>query len=223
MINLNRNRQGDWFKGNEYDKEVHVIGVGATGSFVAYQLAKMGVQKLHVWDFDVVEEHNVANQIYNIMDEGKYKVDALAEHIKESVGLDIITHNEKVTSANKNELKGVVFVLTDTMASRKDIFSALKYNMNVSLVVETRMGIDCGRIYVINPLSVPQIKRYEDTFYDDDVAEVSFCGSSLSIIPTAMNIASYACWAIIKDYKEIEQDNEILIDYVYNNVIASKF
>lgn len=223
MIQLDRNRQGDWFKGEEYNKEVHVIGVGATGSFVAYQLAKMGVKHLHVWDFDHVEEHNVANQIYGIGDIGKYKVEALAERILNDVGLEIVTHTEKVTSAHKPQLKGVVFILTDTMASRKDIFSALKFNMNVSLVVETRMGIDCGRIYVVNPLSVPQTKTYENTFYDDDVAEVSFCGSSLSIMPTAINIASLACWAIIKDYKEMEQDNELLIDYVYNNVIASKF
>lgn len=219
----NFSRQGDWFKGYEYDKPVHIIGVGATGSFVALQLAKMGVRDLHVWDFDVIEEHNIANQVYGLNDIGKLKVDALAEMIKLQTGLEITTHDEKVTASHKHSLRGVVFVLTDSMSSRKDIFSALKFNPMISLVVETRMSIDCGRIYTINPMRAQEVLPYEKTFYDDSEAEVSFCGSSLSIVNSAMNIASYAVWSIVKDFKALPQTNELLIDYTTNMILSTNW
>ena len=53
------------------NKEVHIIGVGAVGSFIALTLAKLGLQKLTIWDFDTVEETNVANQVYTQKDVGK--------------------------------------------------------------------------------------------------------------------------------------------------------
>lgn len=217
---MDYSRQGNWFKGYEFNKQVHIIGVGATGSFVAYQLAKMGVKNLHVWDYDVIEEHNVANQVYGMQDLGRQKVYALGKRIQDDTGIDIVAHNEKVTADTKDRLQGIVFILVDSMSARKDIFSALKYNMRIDLVVETRMSIDCGRVYTVNPMDRNIVERYEQTFYGDDEAEVSFCGSSLSIIPTAMNIASLACWSVIKFYKEIEQTYELIIDYKFNNLLT---
>ena len=64
------------------------------------------------------------------------------------------------------------------------------------------------------------VQKYEKTLYEDDVAEVSFCGSSLSIIPTAMNIASLASWSVIKNYRGLEQIFETILDYNNNNVIV---
>lgn len=213
-------RQGDWFKGYEFNKPVHIIGVGATGSFVAYQLAKMGVKNIHVWDYDHVEEHNVANQIYGLGNIGDKKVLALQDIIARDTEIVITAHEEKVTAATKDRLQGIVYVLVDSMAARKDIFSALKYNPRIELVVETRMSIDCGRIYTVNPMDRAMVQKYEKTFYGDDVAEVSFCGSSLSIIPTAMNIASLACWSMIKDYKNMLQTYELVLDYSSNNLFT---
>ena len=219
-VTIDYSRQGHWFVGYQFNKQVHVIGVGATGSFVAYQLAKMGVRQLHIWDYDQVEEHNIANQVYGLSDVGKNKVDALKERIIADTGIEVTAHNEKVTSATKDRLVGIVYVLVDSMSARKDIFSALKFNPRIELIVETRMSIDCGRIYNVNPMNMEMVQKYEKTLYEDDVAEVSFCGSSLSIIPTAMNIASLASWSVIKNYRGLEQIFETILDYNNNNVIV---
>ena len=208
-------RQGEWFDGERYKKQIHVIGVGATGSWLVLQLAKMGAQQIHIWDFDIVEEHNVANQIYSMEDCGKFKVDALETIILEQTGAHVIKHNEAYDNTKKGQLSGVVFNLVDTMAMRKEFFEgSFRFNPRISLIVETRMSIDCGRVYAFNPMDAKSCSHYATTLYGDDEAEVSFCGSSLSIVTSASNIASYAVWCLIKDYKHLTQQNELIIDYL---------
>src|SRR3989344_2512567 len=130
-------------------RRVDVIGCGATGSRVVLSLAKLGVENIHAWDFDTVEEHNLANQAFGLGDVGLLKVDALASLVQRDVGIAIHTHAEKVDGAQS--LGEVVFLLTDTMASRKEIWDrGLKLKLQTRLLVETRTGADAGRIYVLN-------------------------------------------------------------------------
>ena len=74
-------RQLDVFDPEKFVEDVHIVGVGATGSWIAFVLAKMGVQKIHAWDFDFVEAHNLPNQICGRQDVGFSKVEALARRL----------------------------------------------------------------------------------------------------------------------------------------------
>lgn len=196
-------------------RRIDVIGAGATGSRIALSLAKLGVSNLHVWDFDEVESHNIANQIFRLKDIGSKKVDALAEIVEESTGLKIHIHDEKVDGTQK--LGEVVFVLTDTMASRKEIFEkGLRLKPWTKIFIETRMGVSDGRIYSINPLKPSEYKAYEGTLYADEVAEVSACGSKTSVGPTAEAISAAAVWQFILWWKR-EQGEEVE-DY-FNEII----
>ena len=215
-------RQMGWFDPKSFNTPVHVIGAGATGSQIVYQLVKMGVRDITVYDFDIIEEHNIANQLYGIHDVGMYKVDALSKRLLSDTGVDIKTVNKKVDKTFKDQLEGIVFVLTDTMASRKEIYDhCLKHNPRVELVIETRMSIQFGRIYTFNPMIPKETLAYGRTLYDDDVAETSFCGSSLSIIPTAVGISAFAVWGVIKHHLEQEQINELLYDYTSGTSLAT--
>ena len=40
------------FNPDVLDKDVHIIGVGATGSFVLQTLVRFGVNEINIWDFD---------------------------------------------------------------------------------------------------------------------------------------------------------------------------
>jgi hypothetical protein len=180
-------------------RRVDVVGVGATGSRIALSLAKLGVQNLHVWDHDKVEEHNIANQLYRISDAGHYKVTALAQLIHGQTGDTIHTHKEAVTGSTR--LGEAVFLLTDTMSSRREIFAgAMAGKFSVKLMIETRMGVDDGRIYAVQPWNPIQARRWLHTLYDDDDAtvEASACGTSVTIGPTADLIAGFAVWQFIK-------------------------
>lgn len=194
------------FKPHQFgDTQVDIIGCGATGSKIAMSVAKLGVENIHLWDFDRVEDHNIANQIFGIPDVGRLKVEALADIIKTATATEVKVHNEKVDGSQ--DLGRVVFLLTDSMKSRKEIWeNGLKYKMRTDLMIETRMGADSGRIYTVNPNYPLHIDRWEAaSAYGDDEAEVSACGASTSVGPTADLIAGYAVWQMIR-WASIEQN-----------------
>lgn len=178
-------------------RRIDVIGAGASGSRIVLSLAKLGIENIHVYDFDSVEAHNIANQAYSQSDIGRPKVEALQALVKEHTGMDIAIHNERVDGSQR--LGEVVFLLTDTMASRKEIWQkAIRYKATTKLMIETRMGVDQGRVYTINPTRPAHVKGWEETLYDDDVAEVSACGSTISVGPTAEFLSGLAVWQLIR-------------------------
>lgn len=218
------------------DRQVDVIGCGATGSRIVLSLGKLGVRNIHVWDFDVVEDHNIANQIYVPADVGRPKVEALASHVLAATGTTLSVHNERMGGKGTQTLGEVVFLLTDTMSSRQEIWAgAIKYRPFISLLVETRMGADSGRIYALNPNRPNEIKTYEETLDGTDAeAEVSSCGGPISVGPTAEVISGLAVWQMIRWFKiehgtpapgtqPDEMDNEILFHLRPMTSLSRKF
>ena len=190
-----------------YPNPVHIIGAGATGSFLALQIAKLGVKELHVWDFDKVEEHNLANQLYGPEHVGAYKVDALAEVVLEQADIPLLIHKEKVVN---QVLGGVVFLLTDTMASRKEIWdNCIKYKPYVDLMIETRMGIKTYEVHSINPSDPAQVNGWEARWFPDDeeVAAPSGCGARTTIGATASLLAASAVWQFLKKANDLPVEN----------------
>lgn len=212
-------RQQEAFEVQTFRTPVHVIGAGATGSWVVLMLAKMGIQDIHVWDYDVVEEHNLPNQAFFTKDISSPKASTIAAIAMEG-GNDTVTwHNEKVTGSQR--LSGIVFMLTDTMSSRKEIWEkAIKLKPSVKLLIETRMDLKGGFIYCINPVSMPQIKQYEQTFYSDEEAAVSACGTSQSLIATALDISAKAVWQLINFHNGNELPNVLSIASECNVLLA---
>ena len=70
-------RQLDIFSPKNFTTSITIIGAGATGSYIAWLLAKMGCRDITVYDADKIENHNLPNQIYGIKDIGKKKVLAI--------------------------------------------------------------------------------------------------------------------------------------------------
>lgn len=233
MSTMDLRRHMELFDPHYFNEPVHIIGAGATGSWLALSLAKLGIKNITVWDFDDVEEHNIPNQAFRVnainkknwdyveeSDIGKPKVDALNELVYNATGMQIKTKNEAVTAQTR--LSGIVFMMTDTMKSRKEIFEgAIKLKPNVKLLIEPRMGLDMGRIYIVNPLDMLHVKEYEKTLYTDDEASVSACGASQTVITTALSITSTCARQLINWHNELKLPNEILQDYAYNNFFTT--
>ncbi|MES3004977.1 MAG: ThiF family adenylyltransferase [Patescibacteria group bacterium] len=204
------------------DQRVDVVGVGATGSRIALGLAKLGIPNIHIWDYDKVEAHNVPNQIFGNNHVGMSKVDALMNIIREQTGTEVSVHPEKVDGSQR--LGDVVFLLTDTMASRQEIWkTGLKYKTYVKLMIETRMGKNSGRIYTLNPSNPGQVRGWEETLYSDDVAEVSACGTSISVGSTAEVVSGLAVWQLIRWHQGQEElkVGKAVVDEVENEIIFS--
>lgn len=190
-------RQSEVFNRTTFNLPVHIIGVGATGSWVALQLAKMGIKDITIWDYDTVEEHNVPNQLFSKHDISMPKVTALKGKMDASrASEDITVKNEAFVPGMP--LSGIVFNLVDSMATRKEIWEqSIKYKPAVKLLIETRMGARGGYIYSVAPLNGEHIKRYEATLYSDEESEVSFCGVAQSMVATAVQLSSMAVWQLI--------------------------
>ena len=219
MLDISRHRE--LFDAEQFNTPITIIGVGATGSWLTLMLAKLGIKDITVYDFDVVEEHNIANQAFCIHQIDKEKVIALSDIIAEETNTEINIKNEKFIN---QRLSGIVFLMVDSMASRKEIWeNSIKMKTTIPLLIEPRMGLDGGRIYNVEPVNLNHIKEYENTYYSDDEAEVSACGNSMTVITSAMGIASWCARQLINFTNEIELDNEILLDFKYNNIIGSRW
>lgn len=84
---------------------VAVCGLGGLGSNIAFALARCGVGRLHLIDFDCVDLTNLNRQQYTIAQLGRPKPQALKEELLAvNPYLDICTDWVKITEDNLPEL-----------------------------------------------------------------------------------------------------------------------
>lgn len=207
MLDIQRHRSV--FDPNDLTENVHVIGCGATGSRIAVELAKLGIKNIHLWDDDIIEAHNIANQAYSMDDIDLNKVDTLQDIMDVHSSITPTTHFEKVTN---QRLTGIVFLLVDTMAARKEIWeNCIKFKPHVKLMIETRMGADSLRVYAINPLNFEHVNFWEGTLCDDEEAVASACGARTTVGATAAVISGLAVWELIKYQRSEFVGSELII------------
>jgi sulfur carrier protein ThiS adenylyltransferase len=85
--------------------QVGVAGCGGLGSTLAVALARSGVGKLSLVDFDVVEPSNLNRQQYFIDQIGQPKVDALADNLSRiNPYVQLELHRLRLTKANVTQL-----------------------------------------------------------------------------------------------------------------------
>ncbi|MDO4486995.1 MAG: thiamine biosynthesis protein ThiF [Bacillota bacterium] len=84
---------------------VAICGLGGLGSNIAVSLARAGVGKLILIDFDKVDVSNLNRQQYKASQTGIYKPDALEANIKEIAPyIRVSAHTVKLTEDNMDEL-----------------------------------------------------------------------------------------------------------------------
>ena len=80
---------------------VAVCGLGGLGSNIAIHLARTGIGKLILIDFDRVDITNLHRQQYKADQIGRYKTDALADNLREIAPyIKFETHTERITEEN---------------------------------------------------------------------------------------------------------------------------
>ncbi len=102
-----------------------VIGVGAIGRQVAIQLASLGVPRLQLIDFDVVEPTNVTTQGYYCGDLGVTKVSATAQVIHQiDPTITVATIPDRFRP--RQEIGSAVFCCVDSIETRAAIWRSVK-------------------------------------------------------------------------------------------------
>jgi sulfur carrier protein ThiS adenylyltransferase len=93
---------------------VGIAGAGGLGSNVAVSLARAGVGRLVIADFDRVEASNLNRQQYFTDQVGRFKVAALHDNlVRANPFSDYVVHEVRVTAENVEELFGEVDVLVE--------------------------------------------------------------------------------------------------------------
>ncbi|MGN0135070.1 MAG: thiamine biosynthesis protein ThiF [Anaerotignum sp.] len=83
------------------DSTVAICGLGGLGSNIAVSLARAGIGKLILVDFDKVDISNLHRQQYKADQIGRFKTEALAENLREIAPyLEVETHAVRVTEEN---------------------------------------------------------------------------------------------------------------------------
>lgn len=133
-------RQEKIFNPTEQRFKIVVLGAGSLGSFITLNLAKLGFNDIHVYDYDIVEDYNLPNQFYRTQDIGKPKVEALLGIVRDFADVELSIYNQKVTEKTVLPMGlNVIYILTfDTLKERKMIYDMLR-GMN-NYLLDVRMG-----------------------------------------------------------------------------------
>ena len=101
---------------------ITLCGAGALGSLLADNLARQGLRRLTIIDFDRVEQHNAGTQLYAEADVGAKKVDLLRSHLYRSVGAEVSIFDRRLDERTiKKFLRGSKLVVDtfDNATSRR--------------------------------------------------------------------------------------------------------
>ena len=80
---------------------VAICGLGGLGSNIAIHLARAGIGRLILIDFDRVDITNLHRQQYKASQIGMYKTDALADNLREIAPyIELEAHTERITEEN---------------------------------------------------------------------------------------------------------------------------
>lgn len=120
---------------------VTIVGVGGVGGEVAVLLARSGVGRLRLVDFDVVDETNINRQAVAYTNTvGKKKTEVLAEIIKKiNPNCLVEAISKRLTKENVGELLGDFFVV-DAIDSVQDKVELIDYATKNNLQIVSAMG-----------------------------------------------------------------------------------
>ena len=187
----------DFFQPEKHKDRIHIIGCGSVGSTIAENLARAGVTKFTLWDFDTVEPKNIANQMFIQADVGLPKVEALTRilcDINPDVKDEIKTMPE---GWNGQKLSGYVFLCVDNIDLRREIVEKHFDNIFVKAMFDVRTRLTDAQHYAADWSDHRQKKNFlaSMNFSHEEAKEetpVSACNVELSVCPTVRIICALA-------------------------------
>ena len=199
-------KQANIYNPEDSNVDITIAGVGSTGSFVALNLAKMGISDIKIIDFDKVEDHNIPNQFFRLQDIDKQKVDALSEIIKDFTGTEVKTENIEIDEDYdfKLTLNSIVILAVDSMDARKLIYNKLK-DFPIK-IIDTRFGGEGYSIHLVDLSNEEDKAKFEKSL--NLPAKETSCGEK-GIIYTILSLASEIC-NIVKRLEKNQPTTKIL-------------
>lgn len=192
---MNLTKSIEYFDPINVKGKCHIIGCGSVGSTVAALLARLGVTKFVLYDFDRVEAHNLANQMFIHKDIKTEKVDAVKRIITE-INPDAEPTIEICREGyNDQKLSGYVFLCVDNIDLRREICQRHRMNRMIKAVFDFRTRLEDAQHYAANWADMKQVDNLIKTmdFTHDEAhaaTPVTACGTELGVAPTVWVVCS---------------------------------
>jgi len=205
METLNLSKSYDFFKPEEVKERIHIIGCGSVGSTVAELLARFGLTKITLYDFDKVEPKNLANQLFRQEHIGKKKTTALSDMLYEINPEMRDTIRVAPHGYVAQKLSGYVFLCVDNIELRREIATTNKDNQYIKAMFDFRTRLTDAQHYAADWSDMKMADDFINSmnFTHDEATEetpVSACNVTLSVAPTiriisALGVANFVNFA----------------------------
>lgn len=195
---------------------VTVIGVGAIGRQVALQLAALGVVKLQLLDFDVVDLTNVTTQGYLKSDIGQSKVAATgsAVHaIDAAIELELIEDRYR---PQQHAVGQVLFCCVDSISARAAIWRSA--GSRCRFWSDGRMLAEVMRILTV--ADDHGRSHYPTTLFQQSEAQAGFC-TARGVIYTAGIAAGLMLHQFCRWLRQQPIDCDLSLNLLASELVAA--
>ena len=171
-----------WFD-NIQTKRVMLAGLGGIGSYVAFLLSRLNVNRVDMFDDDRVEAGNLSGQLFQSSHIGRFKVSAVADVMANfSNFYNYNCYEERFEEGSSPEF--IMMCGFDNMEARRNYFNSWKRFVEAldeadkkkCLFIDGRLAAESFQILCITGDADYNIKKYEkDYLFKDSEAEETIC------------------------------------------------
>lgn len=138
------------FTANNID--VCLIGAGGIGAITAITLGKMGVFHLWVYDFDHVDEINLATQFFCKSDVGLEKALAVGKLVERFSDTSVQPRALKIDKNSGVPAADIYISAVDSIAARQEIWQVVKSIKPEGKIwyLDARMGAEVFELFVVD-------------------------------------------------------------------------
>lgn len=173
-------RHGEEIQKKFSSATVAICGLGGLGSHIALALARAGIGKLILIDFDRVDITNLHRQQYKADQIGRFKTEALSENLKEIAPyIDLETHTVRIREENAAELLKTADIICEAFDGAES--KAMLVNLVLEAMADKYL-IAASGMAGIGSANTIQTRRIAKRFYlcGDGTSDVSETGSLVS-------------------------------------------
>ena len=186
----------EYFKPEQDNARLHIVGCGSVGSTLAENLARCGLKNFTLWDFDKVEQHNIVNQMFRRQDVGRLKVEALKDMLVE-INEDCAESIQlKPAGWQGKMMSGYIFLCVDNIEIRRKIVEQHMNSTDVKAIYDFRTGLEIAQHFAADWTDREMREALLASMqfsHDEAKAEepVTACGITLGLCPTVRIICAY--------------------------------
>ncbi|MGN0814951.1 MAG: thiamine biosynthesis protein ThiF [Candidatus Coproplasma sp.] len=182
---------------------VAVCGLGGLGSNISIALARAGIGKLILIDFDRVDITNLHRQQYKVTQVGRFKADALTENLSEIAPYtQYEAHAVKITEDNAEELLSAADVVCEAFDNAEN--KAMLTNIVLERMPQKYLVAASGMAGFGSANSITT-KKITDRFYlcGDGVSDVN--GGTGLVSSRVMLCAAHEAHAVVRILAGMEE------------------